>query len=218
MVRPKDVSKLFWNVHHRFRCDPCCRFVCGLTIENTTARFWHFSRSAVMVSEPFDIIKVGTLQPFSTWPMAHARNRMRINSSIFSCLRPVPQIRLVWALTLQLGALQLTRRPSDDIESKSTIIGTKNKSRSSKDSRIRLPHRVPLPTIELWVFGPVGRGSSRAPRVRNLMVLPLLSKTSGSIRIEKWKVPSLRKCANLSKTRQRIFNCSWTHFAMAVFP
>jgi Fungal protein kinase len=61
MIRPKDYKKLFWNVHHRFRCDPCCRFVCGLTIENTTARFWHFSRSAVMVSEPFDIITVRNL-------------------------------------------------------------------------------------------------------------------------------------------------------------
>ncbi|KIM22539.1 hypothetical protein M408DRAFT_28666, partial [Serendipita vermifera MAFF 305830] len=51
-----DTSALLWNVHHRFRSDPCCRFVCGLTIENTTARFWHFSRPSVMVSKPFDII------------------------------------------------------------------------------------------------------------------------------------------------------------------
>ncbi|KIM22534.1 hypothetical protein M408DRAFT_28661, partial [Serendipita vermifera MAFF 305830] len=52
-----DASKLLWNAHHRFRSDPCCRFVCGLTIENTTARFWHFSRATVLVSKPFDIIE-----------------------------------------------------------------------------------------------------------------------------------------------------------------
>ncbi|KIM22538.1 hypothetical protein M408DRAFT_28665 [Serendipita vermifera MAFF 305830] len=52
-----NTSKLLWNVHHRFRSDPCCRFVCGLTIEDNTAQFWHFSRATVMVSKPFDILK-----------------------------------------------------------------------------------------------------------------------------------------------------------------
>ena len=60
----KDANELVWNMYHRFSSDPRCRFVCGLTIENTTARLWHFSRAAVMVSEPFDVIEVGYLSSF----------------------------------------------------------------------------------------------------------------------------------------------------------
>ncbi|PBK69877.1 hypothetical protein ARMSODRAFT_1018617 [Armillaria solidipes] len=37
--------------------DPTRRFMFGTTIENTTARFWFFSRAIVLVSQSFDFIK-----------------------------------------------------------------------------------------------------------------------------------------------------------------
>ncbi|KAK0230517.1 hypothetical protein IW262DRAFT_1306647, partial [Armillaria fumosa] len=37
--------------------DPTRRFMFGMTIENTTTRFWFFSRAIVLVSEPFNFIK-----------------------------------------------------------------------------------------------------------------------------------------------------------------
>ncbi|KAK0499818.1 hypothetical protein EDD18DRAFT_1249829 [Armillaria luteobubalina] len=37
--------------------DPTRRFMFGTTIENTTTRFWFFSRAVVLVSEPFNFIK-----------------------------------------------------------------------------------------------------------------------------------------------------------------
>lgn len=50
--------KIIWDGFHILRNDPCRQFTFGFTIENTSARMWYFSRSHLMVSEPFNFIKV----------------------------------------------------------------------------------------------------------------------------------------------------------------
>lgn len=50
--------RLIWDAFHILRNDPCRLFTFGFTIENTTARMWYFSRSHIMVSQPFHLISV----------------------------------------------------------------------------------------------------------------------------------------------------------------
>ncbi|KAF8598808.1 hypothetical protein BDV93DRAFT_547205 [Ceratobasidium sp. AG-I] len=44
-----------WQMHHIMRCDPRRRFVFGMTIENTSARFWFHDRCDIVASDIFDI-------------------------------------------------------------------------------------------------------------------------------------------------------------------
>ncbi|KAK0190707.1 hypothetical protein F5146DRAFT_1000692 [Armillaria mellea] len=52
-----DFGKLVGNASQAMYADPTRRFMFGTTIENTTTRFWFFSRAIALVSEPFDFIK-----------------------------------------------------------------------------------------------------------------------------------------------------------------
>ncbi|KAK0190699.1 hypothetical protein F5146DRAFT_1137526 [Armillaria mellea] len=55
--RNDDFKKLVGNASQAMYADPTRRFMFGTTIENTTTRFWFFSRAIALVSEPFDFIK-----------------------------------------------------------------------------------------------------------------------------------------------------------------
>ncbi|KAK0480485.1 hypothetical protein EDD18DRAFT_1363656 [Armillaria luteobubalina] len=46
-----------WDQNDAMYVDPTRRFMFGTTIENTTTRFWFFSRAIVLVSESFNFIK-----------------------------------------------------------------------------------------------------------------------------------------------------------------
>ncbi|KAK0491267.1 hypothetical protein IW261DRAFT_1436697 [Armillaria novae-zelandiae] len=52
-----DFQKLVGNASQAMYADPTGRFMFGMTIENTTTRFWFFSRAIALVSEPFNFIK-----------------------------------------------------------------------------------------------------------------------------------------------------------------
>ena len=54
----QDNRKAIWNMHHTLREDPLRRFTYAFTVENTTIRFWYASRSDILVSQAFDIMKV----------------------------------------------------------------------------------------------------------------------------------------------------------------
>ena len=45
-------------MHHTLREEPRRRFTYAFTIENTTMRLWYASRSDILVSTAFDIMKV----------------------------------------------------------------------------------------------------------------------------------------------------------------
>ena len=45
-------------MHHTLREDPLRRFTYAFTVENTTMRLWYASRSDILVSQVFDIMKV----------------------------------------------------------------------------------------------------------------------------------------------------------------
>ena len=47
-------------MHHTLREDPRRRFTYAFTIENTMMRLWYASRSDILVSTAFDIMKVNT--------------------------------------------------------------------------------------------------------------------------------------------------------------
>jgi hypothetical protein len=49
------------GIHDIMRDDPCRRFVYGLAIENTTARFVYHDHSDVLVSQDFDINKASEI-------------------------------------------------------------------------------------------------------------------------------------------------------------
>ncbi|KAK0440759.1 hypothetical protein EV421DRAFT_2036642 [Armillaria borealis] len=49
-------KKILGNAAQMMHADPCRRFMFGMTIANTTARLWYFSRARVLVSEPFNFI------------------------------------------------------------------------------------------------------------------------------------------------------------------
>ncbi|KAK0491261.1 hypothetical protein IW261DRAFT_77791 [Armillaria novae-zelandiae] len=55
--RNDDFHKLVGNASQAMYADPTRRFMFGMTIENTTTRFWFFSRAVAFVSEPFNFIK-----------------------------------------------------------------------------------------------------------------------------------------------------------------
>ena len=44
------------------RNDPCHRFAFGFTMENTTTMMWFCCRTAVVVSEPFDLFDVSAFR------------------------------------------------------------------------------------------------------------------------------------------------------------
>ena len=50
-------DKIIWSGHHILRNDACRIWTTGLTIENTNARMWYFDCSAVVVSQPFNILE-----------------------------------------------------------------------------------------------------------------------------------------------------------------
>ncbi|KAK0216129.1 hypothetical protein IW262DRAFT_1398178 [Armillaria fumosa] len=52
-----DFKKIVGNTSQAMYADPTRRFMFGTTIENTTTRFWFFSRAIVLVSESFNFIK-----------------------------------------------------------------------------------------------------------------------------------------------------------------
>lgn len=45
-------------MNHVMRSDPRRRFTFGITAENTTMRIWYCSRTAVVVTQPFDYFEV----------------------------------------------------------------------------------------------------------------------------------------------------------------
>lgn len=51
-------KKILGNAAQMMYADPCRRSMFGMTIANTTARHWYFSRAMVLVSEPFNFITV----------------------------------------------------------------------------------------------------------------------------------------------------------------
>ncbi|KAK0461953.1 uncharacterized protein EV420DRAFT_1330968 [Desarmillaria tabescens] len=55
--RNDNIAKLVGNASQAMYAKPTRRFMFGTTIENTSARFWFFSRAIVLTSEPFNFIK-----------------------------------------------------------------------------------------------------------------------------------------------------------------
>ncbi|KAK0206729.1 hypothetical protein DFS33DRAFT_1316735 [Desarmillaria ectypa] len=55
--RNDNIEKLIGNTSQAMYADPTRRFMFGATIENTSARFWFFSRAIVLTSESFNFIK-----------------------------------------------------------------------------------------------------------------------------------------------------------------
>lgn len=51
---PQNREKIIRNGQHIMENDPRRRFTFGVTIENTSTRLWYFSRSHIMVTEPFN--------------------------------------------------------------------------------------------------------------------------------------------------------------------
>ena len=54
-------AKILHNMAFLLREDPRRRFVYGYTIEDVTMRLWFASRSDVIVSKPFDFMKVAQI-------------------------------------------------------------------------------------------------------------------------------------------------------------
>ncbi|KAI6038241.1 hypothetical protein EDC04DRAFT_3113831 [Pisolithus marmoratus] len=53
-----DIAKIVWSLHHIMRSDPCRRATFGVTIENTSMRFWFTCRAVMLVSESFNFLTV----------------------------------------------------------------------------------------------------------------------------------------------------------------
>lgn len=49
---------MIWNGTHMLRDDARRDFAFGLTVEDTQAQLWRFSRSGIIVSKPFKWIEV----------------------------------------------------------------------------------------------------------------------------------------------------------------
>ncbi|KAK0190451.1 hypothetical protein F5146DRAFT_1223342 [Armillaria mellea] len=58
--RNDDFAKLVGNASQHMYADPTRRFMFGTTIEDTTTRFWFFSRAVVLTSESFNFIEEHT--------------------------------------------------------------------------------------------------------------------------------------------------------------
>ncbi|KAF8576249.1 hypothetical protein K439DRAFT_1664701 [Ramaria rubella] len=60
-VTPADkddnVRKIIWSMHHIMRSDPCRRFTCGITVEDTQMRIWFACRTKVYVTTSFNFIQ-----------------------------------------------------------------------------------------------------------------------------------------------------------------
>ncbi|KAG7449398.1 uncharacterized protein BT62DRAFT_929364 [Guyanagaster necrorhizus] len=52
-----NIAKLIGNTSQTMYADPTRRFMFGTTIENTTTRFWFFSRAIILVTKSFNFIK-----------------------------------------------------------------------------------------------------------------------------------------------------------------
>ena len=57
----QDVAKICWNMYKVMFEDPRRRFVHAFTIEDTTMRVWLGNRSEMIVSKPFNFMKVSIL-------------------------------------------------------------------------------------------------------------------------------------------------------------
>ena len=54
----KDIKKIIWSMSQKMAIDVTRQSTFGITIEDTTARFWYCDRSGWLVSTPFDIFEV----------------------------------------------------------------------------------------------------------------------------------------------------------------
>ena len=55
----QNFEQLLHGLHHSMYIDPCRRFTLGATIDNTSMRLWLYTRSMIVVSEPFNFKTVG---------------------------------------------------------------------------------------------------------------------------------------------------------------
>ncbi|PVF91349.1 hypothetical protein CPB86DRAFT_353309 [Serendipita vermifera] len=55
--RDDNIMKLLWSFNFKLRSDPRCRYISGLTIEDTKTRLWHADRSGVVASKRFNFMK-----------------------------------------------------------------------------------------------------------------------------------------------------------------
>ncbi|KAL1660405.1 hypothetical protein GGF50DRAFT_63256 [Schizophyllum commune] len=49
-----NAQKVFWGMHHMMRTDTRRRCAFGMTFADTEVRLWHYNRSVIVVSRPFD--------------------------------------------------------------------------------------------------------------------------------------------------------------------
>ncbi|KAK0190698.1 hypothetical protein F5146DRAFT_1195064 [Armillaria mellea] len=104
-----NFKNLIGNVSQAMYADPTRRFMFGMTIENTTARFWFFSRAIVLVSESFDFMKVivNLILRVYAYPLP-------TNTSEHIIHGPLSRATRVWTVC-QINDLQYRKRVLKDV-------------------------------------------------------------------------------------------------------